>query len=678
MKRARAAAVVTVAFLLCLAPVAGSGAAARVTFGPEVAVAERLPVPVGGEQQQPQVAAGDGGFLAVWEDDRSCCGRTIYGARLDRDGEPLDRFGIRMSDPTGYSEWDPDVVWSGRDYVVAWDDSGSGIDFARVSSEGEVRDSPPRDLDVEGATGMAPAVASTGAGTLIVWVGCVYQGADCDSALYGAVVEPDGAVRGPFVMIHEPPSLGAPAVAAGRDGYLVTWATSSGPDRGIHAARVDEAGAVSGAPALVAAGAYEGADIAFAGDHFMVVWNTGDQGLDVLGIRLTPEGAPLDPQPSVIAFGRPVQWNPQVAPDGHGRYYVVWEDRQRGRAVYGTRITSEGEPVRTNGTLVSTMDGFEQEPAVAYDGGVHMVVWTSERRRVRDVYGIARRAGDPPPEDPRPVALGLNVQVVPSVAWNGRVFLVVWADSRESSWAQDIYAARVTAAGRVLDGTGFKVSSSTRQSYEPTVASDGRDFLVAWEDWRNYRDGKRRTDVYGARVLGDGRVVERDLPISTARDYQQNVELAWTGSSYLAVWEDLRSGVVGDFTGHADLYSTRVTRAGRVVHPRGRAVAVARRNHGTAALVAREGRVFLSWTEGCHAWREEECKRDVLATRLTRGGRPVGETIAVAATGASESYSAVLIGPRGYYVVWTRAKDGRKALVGRRLTSRGRLTRPRV
>jgi hypothetical protein len=219
------------------------------------------------------------------------------------------------------------------------------------------------------------------------------------------------------------------------------------------------------------------------------------------------------------------------------------------------------------------------------------------------------------------------------------------------------------------------VSSSPGIVLDPSVASDGRDFFVAWEDWRNHRKGGRRTDLYGARVLADGTVAETGIPISTARDYQQYVRLAWTGGSYLAVWEDLRSGEVGDSSDHADVYATAIARGGTVFSPRGRPVAVGRRNHGAVDVAAAGGGGLVAWTEGCPAWLDEECKRDVFARRLSDRARPLGERIGVATGSPSESYPAVMAGPRGYHVVWTRSREGRLALVGQGLTAG---SRPRV
>jgi hypothetical protein len=61
---------------------------------------------------------------------------------------------------------------------------------------------------------------------------------------------------------------------------------------------------------------------------------------------------------------------------------------------------------------------------------------------------------------------GVHAEAVPAVAFDGANFLVTWQDCR-SDTSFDIYAARVTPQGTVLDPNGIPVST----------AADGRGFL---------------------------------------------------------------------------------------------------------------------------------------------------------------------------------------------------------
>ena len=106
-------------------------------------------------------------------------------------------------------------------------------------------------------------------------------------------------------------------------------------------------------------------------------------------------------------------------------------------------------------------------------------------------------------------------QSTSAVAWNGTNFFVVWSDSRRDS--SDIYGSRVSAAGTVLDPAGIAIS--TANSSQPAVAWDGTNFMVVWQD---YRPGAT-SDIYGARVSAAGTVLDpAGIPISTAANNQSS------------------------------------------------------------------------------------------------------------------------------------------------------------
>jgi hypothetical protein len=120
-------------------------------------------------------------------------------------------------------------------------------------------------------------------------------------------------------------------------------------------------------------------------------------------------------------------------------------------------------------------------------------------------------------------------------------YLVVWAEERGRS--TDIYGARVSAEGNVLDRRGIPISTAKHDQAHPSVAFDGTDYLVVWTDDRSkVGDSFERSDVYGARVTEAGVVLDRaGIPISTARSYQGGPIVAFDGSNFLVVWDDWRS-----------------------------------------------------------------------------------------------------------------------------------------
>jgi len=164
-------------------------------------------------------------------------------------------------------------------------------------------------------------------------------------------------------------------------------------------------------------------------------------------------------------------------------------------------------------------------------------------------------------------------QYSPKVAFNGTTFLVVWYDDRNfGTTAYDIYGARVGIDGSVLTtpGTDLAIDTNANYQYYPTVATVGSQFLVAWEDSRNF--GTTNWDIWGTRVDSSGVItdgVTTGFMIDQAANDQFDPALASTGSEYLVVWDDYRNGTdyniwgnQGDDRGHAQWSGDRPDQCG--------------------------------------------------------------------------------------------------------------------
>jgi hypothetical protein len=134
-------------------------------------------------------------------------------------------------------------------------------------------------------------------------------------------------------------------------------------------------------------------------------------------------------------------------------------------------------------------------------------------------------------------------QGIPALAFDGANFLVVWMDLR-SGTGLDIYGARVTQAGVVLDPTGIVISTAVNYQADPAIAFDGANFLVVWTDYRNNPD---TSDIYGARVSTGG-VVFDSGPVVRQEGNQYSPALArGTGSQLFLVYQGW-AGTVGGKT----------------------------------------------------------------------------------------------------------------------------------
>jgi hypothetical protein len=328
--------------------------------------------------------------------------------------------------------------------------------------------------------------------------------------------------------------------------------------------------------------------VAFDGTNYLVVW----QGVrdtpfyDIYAARVSPSGAVLDPGGLAISTAEREQLTPTVAFDGTN-YFVAWADYRSGSNtdIYGTRVTPAGAVLDPGGIPISTPTDYQDSPALSFDGTNYLVAW---RDCCSDagIYG-ARVSPAGAVLDPSgiPISSAANEQRDPSVAFDGSNYLVAWGER-----GYDIYGARVTSAGAVLDPSGIAISTAAGFQESPALAFGGSNYLVAWQ--RSPDGGPE--DIYGARVTPAGAVLDPGgIAITTASYRQRAAGVAFDGTNYLVAWEDSRSGT------NWDTYGGRVSQAGAALDPGGIAIATAAQERtptlafdGTNYLIAWENYSF--------------------------------------------------------------------------------------
>jgi PASTA domain len=353
--------------------------------------------------------------------------------------------------------------------------------------------------------------------------------------------------------------------------------------------------------------------VAFDGSNFFVVWMDGRSGggYDIYGARATPGGVLLDVFGIAISTASNDQQGPAVAFDGTN-YLVAWMDDRLGThtsyEIYGARVTPAGVVLDPNGIFISaplSPYGALLRPALAFDGTNYLVVWRDDRSQPSDIYGARVSPGGVVlDQDPIPIAGNAAWADGAAIAFDGTNYLVAWEDLGAGL---DIHGARVSPAGVVLDPGGIPISTAANLQGWPAIAFDGTNYLLAWGDFRS-----RCCDVYGARVSPGGSVLDSGgIPISTGANLENTIPaLAFDGTNYLVAWNDNRSNPIG-----GDIYGARVSTAGTVLDPSGIPIATAPSYQVFAALAFDGTNYFAAWGD----WRLNP-DADVYGTRMTTAG----------------------------------------------------------
>jgi hypothetical protein len=533
---------------------------ARVSQSGEVLDTLGIPISTAvNNQSYPSIAFDGTNYLVVWDDYRSGSAYDIYGARVRLSGEILDTSGIPISTAVNNQSY-PSIAFDGINYFIVWhDDRGLDRDIygAMVSQSGEVLDTLGIPISTETLGQSYPSIASDGTNYLVVWHD--YR-SDFAYDIYGARVTSSGEVLDTAGI---PISTAAnwqssPTIAFDGLNYLVVWQDDRSLDRDIYGARVTFSGEVldtSGIPISKAASYQSSPSIVSDGTNYFIVWEDNRNGSDdIYGARVTPSGTVLEPGIIPISEAEGNQEYPSIAYDGTN-FLVVWQDSCNGFSdIYGTRVTSSGEILDTSGIPISTAANNQYSPFIAFDGANYLVVWEDNRSGSNDIYGArVTQLGEVLDTSGIPISTAINNQYYPSIASDGANFLIVWYDNRNGSY--DIYGARVTPSGEVLDTSGIPISKTLDEQFIPSITYDGANYLVVWEDDRNLN-----YDIYGARVSPSGEVLDTSgIPISTEIHSQYYPSIAFDGTNYFIIWQDARSGY------SFDIYGAKVSTDGTVI-----------------------------------------------------------------------------------------------------------------
>ncbi|MHB8879645.1 MAG: hypothetical protein ACYC8T_38640, partial [Myxococcaceae bacterium] len=404
--------------------------------------------------------------------------------------------------------------------------------------------------------------------------------------------------------------------------------------------------------------------VAFDGTNFLVVWEDRRRpDSHLYATRVSAAGVVLDPAGIAVGTTTTRQYDPAVAYT-NGQYLVAWEQSATfgTSKVYAARVSTTGVVLDPAGIVLSgrTSGNDERDPVISGDGVNFAVLWEEALSTGGTVLG--GRVGptgnrlDPTPIQVSRVSSGYaEIQKEPAIAFTGAGWLIAWYDYRNGNW--DIYGNRLTSAGAVLDANGFAIATGALGEYLPSVAFDGTNALVVWEE---FPASGRDTILYGKRVSAAGTLVDATaIVISNAVGEQSDPQVAFDGSGYLVVWSDQR-------VAPGDLYGTRVSTAGAVLDAGGLPLVTHAQWQGSPALALGGGRYLLAWSDS------RSGASSVYAGRFAlQGTAQDGAGFPVASAPNGQVDPAVAFDGTNYLVVWSDTRSGAPGIFGTRVTPQG-------
>lgn len=302
-----------------------------------------------------------------------------------------------------------------------------------------------------------------------------------------------------------------------------------------------------GAPIEVATAPTIGtAAVAWDGERFLVTWDEGSSGLTPVQVRarrLAADGSFLDAAPLDVMPG----FDPDV--EALGGDFLVAASRQAASPQFidaWMRIVDGATGAFTDASARLGAGYVNVGPRVRSDGSRWLVTyhshWSHNSAASDPVVNfVAPNGSFTPASNPTTASGGAGT---PDVAFSGAAYLFVWRNNTLAN-ADNFIAGRLMAANGTFLTGDFTIAQAAGRQLRPSVGWDGANFLVAWDDQRGqaaYFDD--RTDIYAARVSPAGVVLDPDgFAVQAGTEGDATVALLCRpGAPSLAAWAGFETG----------------------------------------------------------------------------------------------------------------------------------------
>ena len=513
--------------------------------------------PVHGASQSDQrgVSAGWNGteWLVAWT-DTGPAGRTLRVGRVPATAPLLDSFGTVLTEDWGIGP--TSVAWAGGIWWVVWEtfstaSSGySGVSAVRLSAAGVPLDATPIVVEpLEAVSGSRRAAVATNGDELLI----AFH--DVGGPVQVTRLAADGSIVGAATTVL----IGASTfdLQYGSGHYVVVASVAGDVVR----ARLASDGTLldpSPLTLVAASGTQTNPSIATDGTGFLVAFDDArstTDGRDVWMIRLDASADPVPGSEARLPYTTGNDVEPEVAWAGW-TYWVAWREGTSVGAARAVRVDATGTlldavPISPAGTETD-----RREVALAGGGDLALLLWCSDD----DKIGARRFASDGSTLDAEPLhpAGAANRHMNPRIAFGGGLYLVVWADYRNmDTTSTDVWGVLLRPDGTAIDPDGFPICEAPGGQRPTDIGYDGTNFFVVWDDSRE--NEWSFGDIYGARVSASGAVLDPGgVPLRNGSAFEGGAGLSWDGAHYLLGWHDDRDGTL-------HVYASRMTATGALV-----------------------------------------------------------------------------------------------------------------
>jgi len=359
-----------------------------------------------GDQKYPSIASdGNGGAFIAWQDEISS---KIYAQHLDSNGLPLwTSNGIVVCSTSG-EQSQVKIVSDGQDgCILVWQDkrNGSETDLyaQRLNGAGnKVWDTNGMSVTTASGNQSKQIIIDDGSGgVFVVWEDWRngYRNGYPNIDIYAQHLSSSGsqtwAANGTAV-VSDTNGQFSPAIDTSGNKLIVTWSDSRTDNGDIYVQALDQNGAplwtANGVPICVSSGTQNNSRIVHDGeDGAIITWADNRAGYDIYAQRIDENGNTLWSSNGIpVNQSGGYQYAPEIAPDGAGGSFIVWNDNRTGSDInlYAQHIEGSGNLLWSgDGLSIVSVDTTQQNQTVVSDGsGGIVILWQDSRNNKNDIY----------------------------------------------------------------------------------------------------------------------------------------------------------------------------------------------------------------------------------------------------------------------------------------------------